>query len=727
MSRWCQEAKALLTFVLLLLSTVMPQPMLADVLSADSVVPMMHAYVKRNNLSVGRFESDIYLRFQMQTIRKNMSIRLVPDMFKVEKGTHNYAGECHLRFNYLTPGITDYREIAFYSTHPRMREIRNRVFSDLNIFIYEPCLMKDRILSPLHVRNRSYYKYQVDSLVYVQDRPYYRISIRPKFYNTQLVKGHVYASALDGKVDRFTFHIAYDMVKTTIAGQMGVTGLESLLPTRVRMKTEFVFLKNKIVTDFNARIRYDVLEPFIVTNTFLWNKRDPDKYDLSYSNRLKLDTTKVTYGADYFKNHRPYPLQSRDSLLVTEKTPNDEPVDTISIESEKVGFISDSMEDALLSSHRIGLSTKGDLRIPPVLTPSMFQWSKRKGLSLQTKLRLTYETHKYHLLDATLRMGYNFKEKQFYWRFPVSYTFIPDYLGKIHFEMGNGNRTYSSLQADEVRRALSGISNYDSLMHVFNQYSFDYYRDFYTKFNFSIEPFNGVNVTAGIVYHCRTLVDWNKVAQEHGLIRSYRSLAPRLHLVWTPNSYYYKKGTRKIYQYSNWPKFSLDYERGVKWFGWRNEYERWEFDTQYTLPLYALRSLYFRFGTGLYTRQKSLYFLDYDNFSDNNLPLGWDDEISGQFHLLDARWYNESEYYVRLCSAYESPMLLLSRFKYLSHYIQKERLYCNMLAVHALLPYIEVGYGISTHVFDTALFLGGANGTGFSLGVKFAMKLFDEW
>ena len=709
--------------VLLCVNSTM-QAFKEKILPKDSIIQVMYTYASRHHLVIGRFESDVYLRFNMQTERKNPAMHLVPHMVKLEKGNHEYFGECFTHFNYLAPGFLDYKEIAFYSTHPQMRKIQDQVFSNLNIFIYEPCIMKDRILSPLNKRNRSYYHYKInDSLIYEQGHPFYKILITPRFHNTQLVKGHIYISALDGRVDRFYFKINYDMISLDLWGEMGKNGLESLLPTNIRMKARFVFIRNIVSTNFKISIKYNVLEPLVITNNSLWNRNGSDKYDLTYQNRLKLDTTDTQYGLHFFNKNRPHSLSYTDSLLIV----HSQILQDTTSEDVKKKWISDSMEDVLLDSHYMKLSPKGKIRIPPLFTPSMFQWSKKKGLSLQTKFRINYENQKSHFLDATLRIGYNFKEKQFYWKLPVSYTFIPQYMGRFDFEIGNGNRIYSSVQADEVRHELNGIDNYDSLMTIFNKYDFNYYRDFYAKFNFSIEPFNGINLTAGLVYHCRTQVDWNHVAEEHGMLHKYRSFAPRIHLKWIPGSYYYWKGTRKIHQYSNWPTFDLDYERGVKWFDWRNEYERWEFDMQYKLPLYALRALYIRIGAGFYTKQKSLYFLDYDNFSYENLPLGWDDELSGQFHLLDSRWYNESEYYVRFCSAYESPMLLLSRLKFLSNYIQKERLYCNMLAVHALLPYVEFGYGIATHIFDAACFVGGANGTGFSLGTKITLRLFDEW
>lgn len=357
----------------------------------------------------------------------------------------------------------------------------------------------------------------------------------------------------------------------------------------------------------------------------------------------------------------------------------------------------------------------------------MFQWSHQKGVSLQTRFTAHMPIGTENHLGADIRVGYTFKQRQLYWRVPLTFLFAPELNAKLHVEVGNGNIIYNSEQADAVRKALEGVTQYDSLLHVFDQFDFQYYKDFYVQGNAYFEPLAGLNLTAGIRFHDRTLQNWNALAEASGMAQHIRSVAPHLRAEWTPGTYYYRDQQRRIPLYSHWPTFTIDYERGIKWGKCETEYERWEAGISYQLRLYALRKLYFRLGGGLYTNQNSVYFVDFDNFRDNNMPEGWDDEMSGQFQLLDSRWYNESPYYVRLCTAYESPMLLLSRIKYLSNYIQKEHVYCNLLSVHALQPYAEIGYGLSTHLFNAAAFFSMANGAGFSFGAKFSICLFNNW
>jgi hypothetical protein len=82
---------------------------------------------------------------------------------------------------------------------------------------------------------------------------------------------------------------------------------------------------------------------------------------------------------------------------------------------------------------------------------------------------------------------------------------------------------------------------------------------------------------------------------------------------------------------------------------------------QHQIQFGLLQSLYYRVGTGLYTNQKSLYFIDFLNFTRNNLPEQWNDQQSSSFQLLGADWYNASSKYFQIHLIYESPFFIIPR------------------------------------------------------------------
>ena len=285
----------------------------------------------------------------------------------------------------------------------------------------------------------------------------------------------------------------------------------------------------------------------------------------------------------------------------------------------------------------------------------------------------------------------------------------------------------------------------------FDQIHLDYFKDLYLHIRHSWEVVNGLTLDVGLSLHRRTEVERSKFVLVYPdgpsvmstampplypgfdpsvlkkFRHSYNSFAPRVRVTWTPGQYYYMSGDRKINLYSKYPTVSVDWERGLS--GIMNstgKYERIEVDFQHNIPLGLMRDIYYRLGWGAFTNQKELYFVDFANLARSNLPVGWNDEIGGVFQLLDGRWYNSSREYVRGHFTYEAPFLLLRHLKKYTQYVLNERLYLNALVVPHLNPYLEVGYGIGTHVFDFGVFASFANWKYQEMGVKFTFELFNR-
>ena len=204
------------------------------------------------------------------------------------------------------------------------------------------------------------------------------------------------------------------------------------------------------------------------------------------------------------------------------------------------------------------------------------------------------------------------------------------------------------------------------------------------------------------------------IAVDYGKPQTYNSFAPMLTLKITP----WRKG----------PIFSVDYERGIKGIlGADSDYERWEFDGSLKHAMEPQRRLNAKVGGGFYTRKKTNYFVDYIHFRDNKLPGGWDDDWSGDFQLLDSRWYNESKYYARAHLSYESPFLVASWIPLLGRIFERERFYLSALSIDRTRPYSEYGYGFSTRFVSIGLFTSflGSEFQGFDC--KFTFELFRRW
>ncbi len=173
--------------------------------------------------------------------------------------------------------------------------------------------------------------------------------------------------------------------------------------------------------------------------------------------------------------------------------------------------------------------------------------------------------------------------------------------------------------------------------------------------------------------------------------------------------YYYINGKRKINYASNHPTFSIDWERGFRGVMHSTEhYERLEFDLQQEITCSRLKRLSYRLGCGAMTDKRERHFANYVNFARNNLPSGWNDEIGGAFQILEREYYKTSRY-VRGHFTYEAPFLLFKHAQKYASFFESERFYTSILVSDELSPYVELGYGVGTPVFDLGLFLGVSN------------------
>ena len=298
-------------------------------------------------------------------------------------------------------------------------------------------------------------------------------------------------------------------------------------------------------------------------------------------------------------------------------------------------------------------------------------------------------------------LGYNFKKSQFYYKAPLRMTYNPKRNGYVELTWANGNRISSETLTNDIRYYRGEDINLPE------------FRDMNLQLVNNIEVFNWLEMTVGMVFHRRTSTD-EALMNKLDIDSEFRSFAPLVTLRFRP--------------WQNGPVLTANYEQSLKKVLKSDlKYERWEFDLSYKHKLPALRSINMRAGTGFYTQRNTNYFVDYTNFRDNNLPTGWDDEWTGQFQLLESRWYNESNYYFRTHVSFESPLLALTWVPGIGRLLEMERVYASVLSIEHTRPYIELGYGFTNRFFSAGLFTSFLNTKFQHFGCRFTVELFRRW
>lgn len=72
-------------------------------------------------------------------------------------------------------------------------------------------------------------------------------------------------------------------------------------------------------------------------------------------------------------------------------------------------------------------------------------------------------------------------------------------------------------------------------------------------------------------------------------------------------------------------------------------------------------------------------------------------------------------------------MLAVAWIPLIGRFIERERVYVNALCVEKLHPYAEWGYGFTTRLFSTAMFVAFNQKKFEGFGVKFGFELFRNW
>ena len=721
-----------------------PDP-LAEVV--DSLVERAIGMASVHQGRVESYDAKLYVKGRVDVKKRNFLLRFIPTGFRFRKGTSEYLMETYSDLRFTAPDMYDQKVTACVGTLSNLREVAGQVSEYFHVDVYSPTLMYGQLLSPLSPEATKYYKFRLDSVWQGAEGMEYRIGFAPKVSSLQLVEGHLVLNSKAWTVREFHFEGYTKLIRFAYSARMGEVGRkDELLPVESRVHARFRFAGNVVEGDYVAVLDCGDVACRAALQEEPRRTARQEQYNLSDSYTLRCDTNAYRSDTLYFKDVRPVPLDRHEQALYAAYYARPDsarlPV------NRQLQFWGD-VGDMLTSRYTLNLRKAGSVRCSPVINPFLLSYSKRAGISYRQEFNYSRLFVKDRMLHVAPKIGYNFKRKEFYWSINANYDYWPSKRASLHVSVGNGNRIYSSDVLDDLATIPDSIFD-------FSQIHLDYFKDLYLRVNHTWEIVNGLTLECGFSAHRRTEVERTRFAPVYpdmpsvrsispdgtsppsllpgidpellGRLRhTYCSFAPHVRLSWTYGMYYYMDGARKINLYSRYPTVSIDWERGISGvFHSTSNYDRIELDYQHNIRLGTMRSLYYRVGCGMFTNQENMYFVDFVNFSNNNLPIGWVDEANGVFQLLDGRWYNSSRKYARAHVTYEAPFLLMRHLLKYSKYVLNERLQANILMMPHLHPYLELGYSVGTHIFDFGVFASFANWRYEDIGCKFTFELFNR-
>lgn len=589
--------------------------------------------------------------------------------------------ESYNRLHYNSNTSYNNQQQLVWGTVPHDRKAMTPILEFLTPNIYSATIYKKHTLSPFHKSNRHFYQYTVID----QGNGYSLLSFRPRHNrNTQLVSGTAYIDNKDGRVTMTMLKGEFDGIKFNTEVIMGNEGSLALLPDLCFTHARFNFLGNKVFAEFEASYNCPVTLPDTLRNV---------------KNRALLDSL------------RPSPLIGSERTIYSQYDSahtviQEAKPDTIKRPSKNLSIknILETIGENLVGDIRAH-NDKMSLRIYPLLSPQYLSYSSHHGLSYKIRMKSSYITGENSKWQFNPRLGYNFKYKKFYFNLPLRYDYDKR---RSHAELvyGNGNRTGHATLIDQIK------DKYGDNIDLSNK-MIDTFDDDYLRMTNYLQAFRWIGIETGFTFHQRNAYNPEELRKLQ-MPTEYRSFAPVMSL--------------KLSPWEQGPVLTIDYERGIKGVRKSNtDYGRWEFDASMKHKFDPIRKVNMRVGYGFYSHKHGNDFVDYANFRDNNLPEGWDDDYTGNFQLLNSRWYNDSKYYARANFSYESPMLLISWFPVGGHFIESERFYLSALRIENIHPYYELGYGLSTRFFTLGLFTNILDSKFQNIECKFTFELFRRW
>lgn len=689
-ARLTWRGQACLATLCVLFALLLAQPLHATRKTKFALLRRIHTYGATIDTSnVLSSVSYAYTRSTMRVERRNATLKLVPSAYAVAHGDEReYITEEYSRLKVW--GLDDYtvEPLMRITTIPHSRQTMPNFSRYLTPDIYDETIVGNTLLSPFHPNNFRFYSYTID----VAHGDIVSLRFRPKRRNTQLVRGSATVDRLTGRIVNVNFRGEFDMTSFWISMEMNGRGFMSLFPAKCEALFLFSFLGNKVSGHYKS---YYGLPRAL-----------PDSIAAADARRLmpkvRPDTLNDMERGIFWRMDEKL---RRDSIAKA---------DTAASRKAKEHWAKTVLWDAIGDNvlNRIksnfGLNNRGYVRLNPVLNPLYMGYDHRRGFTYKIDVRASYQIGDNSEVSGRFKGGYAFKQKQFYFRFPIYYYFNRRRNGYIKLETGNGNHISSqSVRRDIMKdHPVTPVEPNWDLLNDFKQ------TDLRLLFNYDLNPNLGFQL--GTLYQHRTAINRNAF-HTLGWEAVYSSFAPVVELQLRPWGW---KG----------PVLSLDYDRAIKGaFKTNTEYERMEMNAEYIHRLNRLQSIQLRLGGGFYTMQgRRAYFLNYENFQENNIPGGWNDDWSGEFELLRSDTYNTSDYYVRANFTYESPLLLLSWMPWAGHYMEMERIYISALDVRNIHPYVELGYGFTTRLFSMGFFVSSGHGNR-AVGCKFGFELFRNW
>ncbi len=448
--------------------------------------------------------------------------------------------------------------------------------------------------------------------------------------------------------------------------------------------------------------------------------------------RTRVDSLAMKRDSLYWLRMRTIPLkkeevvsyQKKDSLREVVKKAERES-DTLSLNSLVGGTV--LMGENIRLKQGVWLRWDGLLKAVP-------EYNFADGFWIGQKLELNVHAKRKRHLILTPSLYYATARKTWLWQVKGKYVYAPMRRGVLEAGVGYVSADYKGTAGGiRFENTLTSLVCADNFMK--------FYSNRYVRFRNAVDLVNGLRLEITGKYEKRRILEnritynfFKKDAEpnlpswEGGVnMPDNTALVLGVNIDYTPYYYYRIDEGRKEYLHSDWPTFSIGYERGVSLNeGHDSSFERLQLGIRQDIKMGYFDRISYEGQIGKFFSVREIYFPDYKHFG----TTGWiwnTDGFETGFFVADYYRLHTRDKWAYGGLNYLSEYLLLKRLPFLQHSLMDEAVHLRYLWTPGLRNYAETGYSLG--VFDAiraGVFVGWDRDGYQGVGMRISISL-NEW
>lgn len=696
---------------------------------------------------IEKYESSIYVKGSVKVEKIPRLMTFGSNGKKLKNLTNKlFLIESQNEVSFTSPNRYEQKVLAFSSTLPADIDA-GQVMSVMTANIYDPNAFGR--ISPLAPGAFSYYKFALEGISMEGEHMINKIRVQPKKNNPKLVSGWLYIienswnvqsadlSATElGVTIRFTatynevkpsafLPTAYDIDMKVDAMGVKATGkyYSSVQYKTVELSgaTQAVSPKSQeqlntlaAKEELSNREAYKMAKLMKETTEPEETKKERESLEINPGNaniKVTVDTLAGTRDSTYWETIRKQPLkkdeivsyQVRDSLKTKMETLRSK--DSLQNRTPAYWIGKLITGESFPLNKKIQFGYSGLLKACP-------QYNFVDGFWLGQQFTLRTSFTESRVLTVSPSLYYTTTGKSVNWQIDGSYQYAPMRRGNVSLSGGQTTADYNGESG-----TLLAINSIASLF--FGENPVKFYKKKFVALSNTVELANGLPLTTGISYEKRNALHNRQSYNFFGNTPSSNlpngqlmpmpdnsAMKVKIRLAYTPQYHYWKHRGKKMYIYSDYPTFSIQYEAGISTGSQESaSFNKLEGNISQTIKISEFDRIGYTVNGGKFLSDKRVYFPDFKHFDTNELFITGS-SLDNSFCLFDNYIYSTDKQWLQAHLNYTSDYLLFKRLPFLQKYMFNEALHARTLWIPGK-SYSEFGYSVGfSNIARIGVFVG---------------------